>query len=364
MGSSRGRKIRKLEVTAGYGFITQVVLGVLLFVGLSGEFGWAQVSTMNTPESSALPNQNQTLLKSGDRINITVLGFPDLSEEKIISSDGTIQLPMVGNVLVNGLTPAQATERLMELLHPYVRRPQVSVSLLGIRPLLISVTGEVRRPGPLVVRPPESEIASSTQFTDVTEGEVYTLSYALVLAGGLTPNADLRKIVIRRRSPAQSLVAQADQTEIQVNLWEILQSGSLASDLRLQDGDEIIVPTAVLTSADQQQLLSSSLAPSEISIQVAGEVNRPGQIVIAPSADVSAAIGAAGGITTTGARSKIRLLRMAPNGQLEEQTFRFGEASVTLQEGDVIVVERKQTQRVLDVLGQVLNPLSFIRWLF
>jgi len=333
----------------------QTALIALLLVGW-GSNSWAQV-----PAAAAV-TQEQNLLKSGDRIDITVLGFPDLSKEQIILSDGTIQLPLVGSVSVRGLTIAQVGTQLTETLRPYVRRPQVSVSLVSIRPLRVSVTGEVRRPGPLVVTPPDS---TGTQLTDVTDGEVYTLSYALVLAGGLTPNADLRNIVIRRKAiTSLAIASRSDKSEMHVNLWQILQSGTLSSDLRLQDEDEIVVPTAVLSSADQQQLLSSSLAPKTISIQVAGEVSRPGQISIAPNADVSTAVAAAGGIVSGGVRSRIRLLRMASNGQLEQQTFRFGEASMPLRDGDVIVVEKKTTQQILDFFGQVVNPLSIIRFLF
>jgi polysaccharide export outer membrane protein len=203
------------------------------------------------------------------------------------------------------------------------------------------------------------------QPVDVAGGELYTLSYALVLAGGLTPNADLRNIVIRREAPAsQPGTSDSGKTEIRVNLWQILRSGNLSSDLRLQDGDEIVVPTASLNTADQQQLLSSSLAPTTISVQVAGEVNSPGQITIAPNADVNMAVAAAGGPARGAARNRIRLLRMAPNGQLEQQNFRFGEESVTLREGDVIVIERRGSQRFLDVVGQVLNPLNFLNFLF
>lgn len=339
----------------------QTALVVFLLVGWGSNNVWAGV-----PETTAAVDpvviQEQNLLKSGDRISITVLGFPDLSREQIILADGTIQLPLVGNVSVSGLTIAQVGTQLTESLRPYVRRPQVSVSLLSIRPLRVSVTGAVRRPGPLVVTPPE---LTGTQLTDVTDGEVYTLSYALVLAGGLMPNADLRNIVIRRKAVTnQAIAAGSDKNEIRINLWQVLQSGTLSSDLRLQDEDEIIVPTAALSSADQQQLLSSSLAPTTISIQVAGEVNRPGQIAIAPNADVNTAVAAAGGITSGGAKSKVQLLRMGSNGQLEQQTFRFGEASLPLQDGDVIVVDKGRTQEILDFVGQVVNPLGLIRLLF
>lgn len=383
--------------------IRSIVLPGLVGYGIScggnGEVGWAQTPTtpptvspspaaspaatpsptsptapvspaaIPSPEDASDP-EDVNLLKSGDRLNVTVLGFPDLSGEQMVLADGTIQMPLVGSVSVRGLTPAQASTQLTEALRPYVRRPQVNISLLNIRPPRVSVTGEVRRPGPLVITPPNnssptSPAAPNMQPVDVAGGELYTLSYALVLAGGLTPNADLRNIVIRREAPAsQPGTSDSGKTEIRVNLWQILRSGNLSSDLRLQDGDEIVVPTASLNTADQQQLLSSSLAPTTISVQVAGEVNSPGQITIAPNADVNMAVAAAGGPARGAARNRIRLLRMAPNGQLEQQNFRFGEESVTLREGDVIVIERRGSQRFLDVVGQVLNPLNFLNFLF
>ena len=96
-------------------------------------------------------------LKSGDRIRLTVVGFPDMSGEQIIFSDGTIQLPMVGSISITGLSPGSASEAITTALTPYVRRPQISIVLLALSPLRVNVIGEVLQPGPRTLEPSKNQ---------------------------------------------------------------------------------------------------------------------------------------------------------------------------------------------------------------
>lgn len=284
-------------------------------------------------------------LKVGDRLNVTVINFPNLSGEHVVAADGTIQLPLLGSVSVLGLTPSQVSPYLNELLLPYVRRPQTVVSVLEFSPLRISVTGAVVQPGPRLL---------TTEQIDA-DGKV-TLSETLVMAGGITPEADLRNITIRRPT-----AGALGQESIQVNLWEVIQSGQLSSDPEILDGDEVVVPQSDYTTVDQRMLLASTVAPTEITIHVAGEVSRPGQIAITPSADVSAAVAAAGGLTVDADSDEVALFRMEPSGQLAQQSFAFGEASTTLMDGDLIVVKASNQGGVgdaFDFIGRLLNPLG------
>lgn len=353
------------------GMQTAAILGGLLYVSLSGASVQAQsVPTQPLPPSLSPASNSRieadiNILKPGDEVQLTVLGFPDLSGNQTILADGTIQLPLVGSVAVEGLTPNQVVARLTEDLAPYVRRPQVSLALLTIRPSQISVTGEVRRPGAHLLVAPED----IDDDTETTGEEFQTLSYALVTAGGVTPDADLRNIVIRRRrSPEDATLFSGPDpwTEIRVDLWSLIQQGDLASDVRIYHGDEIIVPTAQLAIAEQEQLLNSTLAPTTIAVQVAGEVLRPGQLQIAADADVNAAVIAAGGFTENAREGEIALLRMSPEGQLEQQVYAFGETSTPLRDGDVIVVDattRRDVGNAFEFLGTILNPLSTLFFL-
>ncbi len=317
-----------------------------------------------SPHSSASLPLNSSIhrLKSGDRIRLTVTGFPDLSGEQIIMADGMLQLPLAGAIAIAGRTPTEAVSAITEALRPYIRRPQVGLAVVSIRPSRISVTGEVLRPGPRFVVAMEPDRNASTPAN--TGGESFqTVSYALLLAGGITPNADIRNVVIRRAElrpmgDRSEFPSQPEIAEIKVDLWQAIQRGDLASDPQILDGDEIIVPTAQVSSAEQQQFLASTVAPAKITVQVAGQVQRPGSVNIVPTSGVTAAIAAAGGLTDKANQKSIALLRMTAGGRLERQTFAFGQDSGPLKDGDVIVASKSFLSSALDTMGSVFNPLA------
>lgn len=330
----------------------------MMFLGLAAPLSLAQTEPLPELSPAFATASNVSLLKSGDQVEITVVGFPELSGLQRLTSDGTIQLPLAGSILLSGLTLAQATEQIAMALRPYVRRPQVSVALLSVRPPSISVTGEVRRPGPYLVVPPN---LPESDFSDLTGGDFQTLSYALILAGGVTPDADLRNIIIRRRVGPGTKTPIAGEssspTELRVDLWQVIQSGELAADLRIYEGDEIVVPTAQLSSSDQQTLLSSTVAPTNITVQVAGEVQKPGQVQVGATADLNTAVAAAGG-PTNDAQESADLFRIGPDGRLTQQTLTLGDDSGPLRDGDIIVLEQRRTVGVLTFLNLLLNPIG------
>lgn len=301
---------------------------------------------------------SQTLLKPGDRFELTIVGFPELSGAHTVLANGTVQVPMAGEIRVWGLNPNQVVDRVSYLLLPYVKRPQVGITILNIRPSRISVTGQVRRPGPHRLVAPDLP----GEDAEVGDAEGFqTLSYALALAGGITPDADLRKIIIRRIQPGEigrGLNGELPRREIQVNVWEAIRSGDLSADLRIYDGDEIIVPKTTLSASEQQAMLDSTVAPVTIEVQVGGEVRRPGTVQVEPDDGINAAIAAAGGPTDAATRS-VYLLRVDEDGQLERQEYTFGEDdSGPLRDGDVVVVDRSATRTVLDFVGRILAPLA------
>lgn len=316
---------------------------------------------LNLPLQQSQQTFNEgTLLKPGDRLRLTVVGFPELSGEQVVMADGGLQIPLAGYVNIWGMTPNEATAIISDALIPYVRRPQVSLAIETLSPTRVSITGEVIRSGPLIL---------DTQQT-APNGAV-TLSEVLSLAGGVTPQADIRKIMIRRNSYALisssgSVLPQRQPMgieEIEVDLWEAIQSGDLSVDISIYDRDEIIVPKANQSlGADQQALLSSTVAPNQISVNVGGEVNRPGIVDIPPASNVNSAVAAAGGLTIDGAASNIVLLRTSEEGTVENYIYELGESSIPLRHGDSIIVSqstRSQTRNFLDIFSRVLLPFSF-----
>ena len=371
-------------------------LVMAIAVGAPSSFVLAQ-----TQDGILTDTQTTTPLKPGDQLRLTVAGFPDLSNEQLILSDGTIQLPMVGVLRVSRLTPIQAAALIKTSLQPYVRRPQVALSLVSPSPLRVSVTGEVLQPGPRLINPFVQQNQQNRGAGNAAQSSSpVTVSDVLILAGGITPDADLRNIMIRRivasdptavnsaavpqalpmlsarnslptlspgtafpPSPGASPSAPSVPTytmiptEIKVDLWEAVKSGNLSADARIYDGDEIIVPRAKANDAEQQALLTSTIAPTKITVQVTGEVNRPGQVDVSPTARVIDSIAAAGGTTDKANKRTVELFRMSPQGQLERQTFDLDKPSISLRNGDLLVVQKTGSSRFIDTLGRIFLPI-------
>jgi polysaccharide export outer membrane protein len=68
-----------------------------------------------------------------------------------VSPDGTIYFPFVGKVHVAGKTAGEIRDQLAAGLSPYLKKPQVDVRVLAYRSQKVSVTGEVKTPGPLAM---------------------------------------------------------------------------------------------------------------------------------------------------------------------------------------------------------------------
>ncbi|MBD1857794.1 MULTISPECIES: polysaccharide biosynthesis/export family protein [Leptolyngbya] len=296
------------------------------------------------------------LLGSGDRVKIDIFGVPEYSGEYQVMSDGSINLPLAGGVVVQGLTMRQASDTLARRYSEYLTRPVITVSLLTARPIQVAVSGEVARPG--------------TYTTTLGDVGIPTLSRMVQMAGGIKQSADLKQVEIVRRRPGGG----GTQT-FKVDLAKLLRGGDLGQDVQLRDGDSVYVPAAAALNFDQSsELANSSLGASfdrPISIIVAGEVNRPGPQTVrgetiavsdtgattpAPGATTAAqrlraptvtrALQQAGGITQRANIRDIEVRRTVSNGT--EQTIKVnlmsllregdGKQDIILQEGDRVIV--------------------------
>ncbi|MFM6278324.1 MAG: SLBB domain-containing protein, partial [Dolichospermum sp.] len=153
-------------------------------------------------------------------------------------------------------------------------------------PRTVVVIGQVYRPGSYLVT------AGSTGGGDggASGSGLPTVMRSLQLAGGITSLADVRKIKLRRPTRIGT-----EQT-IDINLWQLLQSGDINQDIVIQDGDTIVVPTAVdISAAEATQLAKTTLSPNTIEVGVVGEVKRPGAVRLQPNSSLNQALLAAGG---------------------------------------------------------------------
>jgi polysaccharide biosynthesis/export protein len=280
------------------------------------------------------PAEDFYTLGAGDRIRIDIFQMPQYSGENAVLVNGLLNLPVVGSVDVRGLTLEQAAAVISASYSRILRHPAVTVSLLTPRPIQIGVAGEVNRPGSYNIP------MQGSQFPTITQ--------VLEAAGGIRQAADLRRVEVRRSQRFGS------EQVINVDLWQLLQTGNLAYDLNLRDGDAIFVPTAESVSlAESTQLADASFAPREstpINIAIVGEVFRPGPYSVTGSArtaeagvpggsggsgqlpTVTRAIQVAGGITPLANIRHIQIRRLTRSGT--EQTFEI-DLWQLLQAGDL-----------------------------
>ncbi|MBL1201067.1 MAG: SLBB domain-containing protein [Nostoc sp. ZfuVER08] len=233
-------------------------------------------------------------------------------------------------------------------------------------PRTVTIIGEVNRPGSYLVTPgslneqqggaaPNSGTATPTGLPNVTR--------VIQLAGGITAQADIRNLKLRR------LTRSGSEQAIDINLWQLLQSGDANQDIIVQDGDTIVVPTATeINPAEATQLATTTLSPARIQVGVVGEVKRPGLTDIQPNSSLNQAILAAGGFNDARASDDaVDLIRLNPNGSVTKRVVKVDfsagineQTNPILRNNDVIVVSRSGGAKVGDTTGLVAGPLGVI----
>ena len=303
--------------------------------------------------SDSASASNPYILGAGDQLEVTVLGYLEFTGTKVILTDGTIALPAIGNVQAAGLSPSVLSQELTKKLRPFLKNPVVTIGVVNKRPLLINVSGEVSRPGPIQLQNFNPAPSSSASL----QTEIPTLSSALTLAGGLTKNADLRKIELRRTTPTGETISTS------LNLWEALVSGNISSNVLLQDGDSIFVPKLTAEDAlDRRLIARSTLSPKTVKVRVVGEVKKPGEVEVSPNSSISSAVAIAGGPTDKATLNKVIFIRLGENGKVENQSIDISNLTDTyqIQDGDVVIVTKSNSSTIFDIATQLANPLGVL----
>jgi len=92
------------------------------------------------------PGSPEYVLDTGDQVKIVVFGHVDLSGQFVVSSTGSLSMPLIGDVSAKGLTLRQLEKAIIKKLKPdFLKDPQVSAEVGNYRPFYI--IGEVKNPG-------------------------------------------------------------------------------------------------------------------------------------------------------------------------------------------------------------------------
>jgi polysaccharide biosynthesis/export protein len=303
----------------------------------------------NTPQRFQ-PNPQFRPYRLGpfDSISVVVPRFPDLGGTFLIDSEGNALLPLVGKLQIAGFTLEEAQERIRRAYNRFVVNPEVLVSLAGQRPAQITLTGEIVRPG----------------FYGVGAGS--RLSTVLLSAGGSTPQADLRAILVRR------FLSDGSYIEQRLDLFTPLVAGDPLPDLFLQDGDAVIVPKIEVgteSTYDRQLVARSNLAQPTIIIRVLSyDRNTVANLNLRNGSNFVDAVTAIAPSLQTADIGNIALIRYDPERgraivrELNARRALFGDASqnVPLRENDVIVIGRTLSGRIQFALNALTQPFQSI----
>jgi len=175
----RANQVRAVKVMSR---VKQAVASLFFFVGLAltASAAWAQ-GVSSTPPGIApgVSIEASYILGPGDRVRVIVFNETDLSGDFDVDGRGQISVPLIGEIQAGGGTVRQV-ERTIEqrLREGFLRDPKVSAQVIGYRPFFI--LGEVRTPG-------------SYPYVNGM-----TVVSAVAIAGGYTPRANKREVVIIR----------------------------------------------------------------------------------------------------------------------------------------------------------------------
>ncbi|ARV58330.1 polysaccharide export protein [Nostocales cyanobacterium HT-58-2] len=232
------------------------------------------------------------------------------------------------------------------------------------KPRRVAVIGEVLRPGSYLVTEGTSEGGNANNTTGAPSiTGLPTLMRALQLAGGITPQADVRNVTIRR--PTRTGAEQS----LNVDLWKLLNSGDINQDVILQDGDTIVFPTATeVNRAEATQLATTTLSPSRIQVNVVGEVKAPGVKEVQPNSPLNQALLSAGGFNDARAsRATVDLIRLNPDGSVTKREVKVDlkqgineQTNPILRNNDIVIVNRSGIAKTGDTINTLAGPVGTI----
>ena len=262
-------------------------------------------ATAVRPNAAAVGPSADYVIGKEDLLELGVFQQPDLTRIVRVSGDGTISLPLLGVIAVDGLTTKQAEAKLRDLLaERYLTDPQVWVFVKEAKSKKISVVGAVEKPGTIEM------LGSRTLLEAISE------------AGGLTQQAGGQLYVIRPDPSGAS-------TRIDVDLDDLMINGNPELNIPILPGDVINVPIDRI-----------------LHVYVDGAVRKPGEVEYKASRPLNLiqAIAAAGGLSERASQKGILVIRNRPGREPERikvdlKAVRKGEQeNLLLSSGDSVYV--------------------------
>ena len=306
--------------------------------------------------------KNFYLIGPGDILELTLIDVPEYSGEYTVLNDGTITLPLIGSIYIRNLSISQASNLIENKYRNQLLRPELHLIVKFPRPILVSLIGEIERPGIYsLTNNEESNLEGGKQ---IKNNGLPSLIDAIQKAGGITQNTNLEKVIVSRRMPG--FKKKYKRTEI--NLIDLLFKGDHEQNLFLFDGDVIELTKASKISENTIKIAKANLSPRIINVIIEGKVNNPGQLKLSANTPLIQAIYSAGGpIEWKANKGNIILLRVNPNGSVIKKRFKLDlNADVSLEKNpplknrDIVYVQSTNFNKATSALSTITEPIASI----
>jgi len=299
-------------------FLFTIGTGVWLLICFPGTLqGQGSQSVTRAPSSY--------ILGPGDQLTFAGVAVDEIANQRFrIDVDGQVNLPMVGRLLVGGLTLRQFEEALNKRLSVYIREPQVVVTIAEFRSQPVSVVGAVKSPGTLQLEGQKSlmeMIALAGGFRDDT-GNVIKITRELEWGPIPLPGATT--------DPSNKF------SLAEVNIKQILEGKDPAANILIMPHDVISVPKGEL-------------------VYVIGGVNKAGGFILSEKQNMSVlqALSLAEGLDhyADSRRAKILRLQSSEDKRVEisvdiRKILDGASTDIPLKGGDILFVPDNTAKRV------------------
>ena len=256
-------------------------------------------------------------LGPGDEVIVDVWGASQNTMRLEISPDGYVNISNLGPVYLNNMTIKDARQLLkQELGKIYADSANnIQVTLGNIRTIQVNVMGEVRAPGTYAL------------------SSLSTVFHALYASGGVSDIGSLRNVQ----------VARGGKTIARLDVYEYIMKGQIQDDIRLQDGDVVIVPTY-----------------DEL-VKITGKVKRPMFYEMKNGESAATLLKCAGGFSSDAYKKSIRVLRKDGKEFSVKTVDDIHYSAFKLIDGDVVTVDSilNRFNNRLEVKGAVYHPGVF-----
>lgn len=203
----------------------------LLFTNIAAIAGQMQVNSgteaaavgLGEPSTKTPPTANHSqsrdyVIGPEDILAVNVWKEPEISRTVPVRPDGKISLPLVGDMIVAGLTAQQLQASITQQLRNYVSTPEVSVIVQEVKSEKVNVVGRVVKPG------------------SYSLGKPTTVLDAVVMAGGFRDFAKEKKIYVLRVSK------DGKPDRLPFNYKEVIKGKKLSQNVLLEPHDTVVVP--------------------------------------------------------------------------------------------------------------------------